>query len=96
MNGAIVQSLIDPVEFPTLFGIDANDTLVGINGEVISIFEKRFNFTLQLLPYPGSYGVLMKNKSWNGFMKYLTSKIPGCKIQDVSTSILIAVIAIFE
>ena len=50
-----------------------NGTLIGINGEIISIFENRFNFTLELLPYPGSYGILISNNSWNGLMRYLVS-----------------------
>ena len=73
LNGAKVQTLIDPIKHSSLFGINANGTLIGTNGEIISTFEKRFNFTLELLPYPGSYGILISNNSWNGLMRYLVS-----------------------
>ena len=68
-----MQAVIDPAKHSPLFGISADGNLIGINGEIISIFQKRFNFTLELLPYPGSYGVLINNNSWNGLMRYLVS-----------------------
>ena len=39
---------------------------------ILEIFRKEFNFTIELLPYPGTYGTYDPiNGSWNGMMKEL-------------------------
>ena len=40
--------------------------------EILALFKKEFNFTIDWLPYPGSYGSLDPiSKSWNGMIKEL-------------------------
>ena len=40
--------------------------------EILELFREEFNFTIEWLPYPGSYGYYDPiNESWNGMMKEL-------------------------
>ena len=43
-----------------------------LHKEILALFREEFNFTIDLLPYPGSYGTYDPiNDSWNGMMKEL-------------------------
>ena len=43
-----------------------------IHNEILASFREEFNFTIDWLPYSGSYGTYdPMNKSWNGMMKEL-------------------------
>ena len=44
-----------------------------LHKEILALFREEFNFTIEWLPFPGSYGTYDPiNKSWNGMMKELT------------------------
>ena len=43
-----------------------------IHNVILASFREEFNFTIDWLPYSGSYGTYdPMNKSWNGMMKEL-------------------------
>ena len=44
--------------------------------EILALFKKEFNFTIDWLPHPGSYGTYDPiSKSWNGMMKELIEHV---------------------
>ena len=43
-----------------------------LHNEILALFMEEFNFTIEWLPFPGSYGFYDPvNKIWNGMMKEL-------------------------
>ena len=55
---------------PKLFE-SVNGHMKGFFGEILSVFETKFNFTLDPIPFTYDYGTKLSNGSWTGQLKKL-------------------------
>ena len=88
LNGVKIKAFHDPnPPYKVLFELKPDGAFKGINGELLTMLMKTFNFTVELLPYPGGYGKKLANGTWNGFMKYLVANevdVAACEMDHIS------------
>ena len=55
LNGVVLKSFHDMTFFRSFIEFISHDQYSGITGTILSKMTKEFNFTIDFLPYPGSY-----------------------------------------
>ena len=66
LNGAPI--VMNHLNLRSFFHVGDHGEMLGENGEIISMFKEKFNFSIQWYGGPQEYGIKSRNGKWNGYI----------------------------